>query len=270
MGERILRPGIRTSDRTAALVRDGGWMAQVFYDWLLTVVDDHGRFDGRPSILRVEVFPLLLDMVREADVQRCLAACEKAGLIRLWADDGKQFLELLNFRQRRRSRKSRWPDPPGGPSGPPQDVPTVSGQCHDNAPTMPTVTSGPSPQGSPSDVSPPHPLFLTSPSYPPPAQRSAGPEEAADGDPLDAQVRQFLNAHPMLIWNPKDHATIRKVVESKGWDWTNRMIQQAVERAEKSLIGYLIGCWRRDSLVANRPTQPKPPGRSAAWDREDN
>jgi hypothetical protein len=128
MGERIIRPGIRTSDRTAKLVRDGGWMAQVFYDWMLTVVDDYGRYDARPAILRVEVFPLLLDKVREADVSRCLTECEKAGLVRLYAVGGKPYLELLDFRQRLRAKTSRWPAPP------------PAGSCHDIVVTMPTDT----------------------------------------------------------------------------------------------------------------------------------
>jgi hypothetical protein len=112
MGDRILRHGIRTSEKAAANVRDGGWLAQVFYDWLITAVDDYGRYDARPAILRAEVFPLLLDLVREADVSRCLKSCETAGLIRLYTHDGKPYLELLNFKQRMRAANSRFPDPP--------------------------------------------------------------------------------------------------------------------------------------------------------------
>lgn len=128
MGERIFRPGIRTSERTANLVRSGGWMAQVFYDWLITLVDDFGRYDARPKILRVEIFPLLLDLVRESHVERCLAECEKASLIRLYAVDGKPYLELLDFRQRLRAAKSKFP------------APTDAGKCRDNVMTMPTDT----------------------------------------------------------------------------------------------------------------------------------
>ncbi len=130
MGERLIRPCIRSSDRTAALIRSGGWMAQVFYDWLLTVVDDFGRYDARPSILRPVVFPLLLELVRESDVSRCLAECEKAGLIRLYSVEGKPFLEVQNFKQRLRASKSRWPEPSNG----------TSGICHDIVMTMSTDT----------------------------------------------------------------------------------------------------------------------------------
>lgn len=111
MGERIFRPGIRSSDRAAANVRAGGWISQVFYDWLLTAVDDFGRFDARPLILRTQIFPMLLDLVREADVSRCLESCKAAGLIRLYMHDGKPYLEVLNFRQRLRAKTSKWPGP---------------------------------------------------------------------------------------------------------------------------------------------------------------
>jgi hypothetical protein len=128
MGERILRPGIRTSEKTAALVRDYGWMAQVFFDWLLTLVDDYGRYDARPAVLRAELFPFLLELVREADASRCLEGLQAAGLIRLYAVDGNPYLEVLNFKQRMRANKSKWPSP------------ADAGHCPDNATTMPTDT----------------------------------------------------------------------------------------------------------------------------------
>lgn len=128
MGERIFRPGIRTSDKTAALIRDreGGWFAQVVYDWLITVVDDYGRYDARPMILKAELFPLLLDLVREADIQRSLLSMQRAGLIRLYGDAHKPLLEMTNWRQRLRAARSKWPSP--------------DGKCHDIGVTMPTDT----------------------------------------------------------------------------------------------------------------------------------
>jgi len=51
MGERIIRPGIRTSEAVAENIRKGGWMSGVMYVWLLTIVDDYGRYDARPAIL---------------------------------------------------------------------------------------------------------------------------------------------------------------------------------------------------------------------------
>lgn len=109
MPSRILREGILTSDRVNALSAG----AEVFYRRLMSVVDDYGRFDGRPGLLRVSCFPLRVDTVREADISRWIAECVKAGLIALYAVGGKAYLEMLDFKQQVRA-KSKYPPPDAG------------------------------------------------------------------------------------------------------------------------------------------------------------
>lgn len=109
MPSRILREGILTSDRVNALTPS----AEVFYRRLMSVVDDYGRFDGRPGLLRVSCFPLRVDTVREADISRWIAECVKAGLIALYAVDGKRYLEIQDFKQQVRA-KSKYPPPDDG------------------------------------------------------------------------------------------------------------------------------------------------------------
>jgi hypothetical protein len=108
MPNRIVREGILTSDRVNALSVG----AEVFYRRLLSVVDDYGRFDGRIVMLKVSCFPLRVDVVREADCSRWIAECEKAGLIVLYAVDGKRYLEVQDFRQAVRAKQSKYPPPP--------------------------------------------------------------------------------------------------------------------------------------------------------------
>lgn len=107
MPNRILRDGILTSERVNAL----NWEQEVFYRRLFSVVDDYGRFDGRPVILRSALYPLKLDQMRETNIERCLETLETTGLVRLYAVDGKPYLEVVNFSQRIQS-KSKWPAPP--------------------------------------------------------------------------------------------------------------------------------------------------------------
>lgn len=109
MPSRILREGILTSDRVNAL----STAAEVFYRRLMSVVDDYGRFDGRPGILRVSCYPLRVDAVREADLSRWIAECVKAGLLVLYAVDGKPYLEMQDFKQQARA-KSKFPSPADG------------------------------------------------------------------------------------------------------------------------------------------------------------
>lgn len=108
MPNRILREGILTSEPVNRLSAD----CEVFYRRLMSVVDDFGRFTAHPSLLRASLYPLQLDKVREVSMERHLAECEKARLVRLYASGGKRYLELLKFNQHVRARASRFPQPP--------------------------------------------------------------------------------------------------------------------------------------------------------------
>lgn len=99
MPNRIIREGILTSERVDLLDAP----AEVFYRRLMSKVDDHGLYDARPSILRSSLFPLRVDRVREADITRWIAACEKAGVIALYSHDGKPLLQMLDTRWQARS-----------------------------------------------------------------------------------------------------------------------------------------------------------------------
>ena len=81
MPTRLLREGILTSERVDRLDPP----SEVFYRRLMSKVDDHGLYDARPSILRASLYPLKVDRVREADITRWIAACDKAELIALFA-----------------------------------------------------------------------------------------------------------------------------------------------------------------------------------------
>jgi hypothetical protein len=105
---RILREGILTSERVDKLAAQ----AEVFYRRLMSVVDDFGRFDGRIAMLRASLYPLRIDVVREADISHWLAEVQSAGLIALYAVDGKPYIQLQDFRQQVRATHSKYPPPP--------------------------------------------------------------------------------------------------------------------------------------------------------------
>jgi len=81
---------------------------------IIMKADDFGRLTANPKLLRPMLYPLILEQVREADVQRWTAECEKAGLVRLYAVEDKEYLEVLKFGQRLRAKKSKFPKPPPG------------------------------------------------------------------------------------------------------------------------------------------------------------
>ncbi|MFO0801427.1 MAG: hypothetical protein U0804_28505 [Gemmataceae bacterium] len=107
MATRLLRDGILDSAAVNAL----SFQAEVFYRRLMSVVDDFGRFDGRAAVLRGRLYSLKLDTVREADITRWIAECEKAGLIALYAVEGKPFI-LFHKLGPARAKESKYPPPP--------------------------------------------------------------------------------------------------------------------------------------------------------------
>lgn len=105
---RMIRRGLIDSDRVNSL----GWMEQNLFFRLLLAADDFGLFDARPAYLRSQLYGMCLDRVREADLQRGLAACEEAGLVRLYNAGGKPYLMIGRYGQRSKSRP-KFPLPPG-------------------------------------------------------------------------------------------------------------------------------------------------------------
>ncbi len=105
--------------------------AEVLFVRLIMKADDFGRFTANPRLIRSLCFPIR-DGVRESDISRQLAACEKAGLIALYEVETKPFLEIRNYGQRLRAMKSKYPPPESGRqlsdkcqtvvSSPPSDV----------------------------------------------------------------------------------------------------------------------------------------------------
>lgn len=107
MPSRLLREGILDSEAVNRLSP----VEEVFYRRLMSVVDDFGRFDGRPQVLRCRLYPLKVNEVREADISRWIAACEKAGLIALYQHDSKPYI-LFGKLGSPRNANSKFPPPP--------------------------------------------------------------------------------------------------------------------------------------------------------------
>ena len=101
---RILREAILGSEKMAAL----NWQEEVFYRRLMSIVDDYGRYEANPQLLRARCYPLQTDAVRAADITRWMAACQKSGLILCYEVSGKCYLEITNFQQQQRSA-SKYP-----------------------------------------------------------------------------------------------------------------------------------------------------------------
>ena len=112
MHNRYIRAAAITSKAVNAL----SWQGEVFFRRLLHKVDDFGRYTADHELLRVGLFPRQLDTVRVTDIPRLLTECEnaggeKAGLLFVYAVDGKPYL-VLNQWEKGRAKSSKYPDPP--------------------------------------------------------------------------------------------------------------------------------------------------------------
>jgi len=107
MANRVIRGDIIESESVNKL----SWAGEVFYRRLMSVVDDFGLGDARPSILRSKLYPLKLDKVSDADIVKWLTECEKAGLISIYQVNDKDYLEYHKFNQSIRIKKSKYPPP---------------------------------------------------------------------------------------------------------------------------------------------------------------
>jgi hypothetical protein len=155
MPQRFLRPGIRTSDRFNSVSRT----AQVLFVAILTLVDDYGRYDGRPGILCADAFTIWNekhpdDIVTPQDCAAESCALQRALLVDFYEVDGKKCLQVLQWEERvRENAKEKWPKNPNPlrnpaescgilpPSSPPSPPPSPS-------PTPPPARVTPSENGA--------------------------------------------------------------------------------------------------------------------------
>jgi hypothetical protein len=95
MPDRIIKESCAKSDSLYRV----SLLANMFWPFLLTAMDDHGCFDARPAILKARIFPLRKD-VSEEMIKGWLGEFENAnvGMIRLWNEqNGVQFGLCLSF-----------------------------------------------------------------------------------------------------------------------------------------------------------------------------
>lgn len=82
-----------------------------FFVRLIMKVDDFGCFYADPRLLKANLFPLLLDNIRDADILRWMDECQKAGLIVVYENSSKRYCQILDFKQRLDRAKNKYPLP---------------------------------------------------------------------------------------------------------------------------------------------------------------
>ena len=110
MPNRILKESICVSDQINQL----SWFEEILFYRLMVNVDDYGRYDGRPAIIRSRLFPL--KDVRDKQIEDALGVLSSVELVEVYSVDGKPFVRLTGWdkHQTIRAKKSKYPAPDGG------------------------------------------------------------------------------------------------------------------------------------------------------------
>lgn len=150
MPKRFLRPGITSSKRWNSL----DWITQSFFIRLITVVDDYGRFEADPRILRSACFPLGCpdggDLPLRTDdgqmtdtcpsIDGILQSLARHGMVSLYQVGDTEYLQLTRWQERVRTPSKC----------PPQNDGQMTVKCQPDDGQMRASSPSPSPPSSPS------------------------------------------------------------------------------------------------------------------------
>jgi len=141
MPNRILKESICSSEKLSGLT-DFQFRLWVH---LITYVDDYGRGDARPAIIKGTCFPLR-DRVTVKDIDAALHALAGAGCVSLYEVDGKPYLYFPRWgeHQRIQTKRSKYPAPEKSTVGN-GDSPPESNPIQSNPNTNPNPNPNPNP-----------------------------------------------------------------------------------------------------------------------------
>ncbi len=133
MPNRIIKESIHTSE-------DVNMMTDFqFRLWvsLITYVDDFGRGDARPAIIKGSCFPLR-DRITNKDIEAALRALAGIGCVSLYEVDGKPYLYFPTWESHQtvRNQKSKYPAPAEG-----QQLQAIESNCKQLKANAPVIQS---------------------------------------------------------------------------------------------------------------------------------
>lgn len=105
MPTRYLKPGICDSDA----IDKCSPLAETLFYRLLVNVDDFGRIDARPVLIKSKCFPLK-EEITSKDIERLLAELTRNGLVVVYAHTGKAYLQLCKWDNVPRAKESKCPE----------------------------------------------------------------------------------------------------------------------------------------------------------------
>jgi len=106
MPTRYLKAGIRDSETIDRLSS----AAEVLYYRLLVTVDDFGRYDARPAMLKAACFPIK-ESVTQKHIENLLSDLVRHELVSVYYVDEKPYLQMQKWDNVPRAKESKYPAP---------------------------------------------------------------------------------------------------------------------------------------------------------------
>lgn len=133
MPNRLIKDSIRFSEKVNSL---SDFQFRLWVS-LITYVDDYGRGDARPAVIKGTCFPLR-DRITNKDIDSALNVLAGAGCVGLYKVDGKPYLYFPNWQshQNIRNKKSRFPAPENATCSQLHTIASNCEQMHANVPVI--------------------------------------------------------------------------------------------------------------------------------------
>lgn len=131
MPTRYLKPGVRDSEAIDNLSPQ----AEILFYRLLVTVDDFGRFDARPAMIKAQCFPIK-DSINISKCKDLLDELNNKGLIYIYEAGGKLNLMMCKWDNIPRAKESKYP----APTDVCTHLHTTVNQVNTDAPLTVTVT----------------------------------------------------------------------------------------------------------------------------------
>ena len=104
MPTRYLKSGIRDSEAIEKLSP----LAENLYYRLLVTVDDFGRYDARPPMIKAACFPVK-DSINAVKTEVLMKELAENNLIRIYTVEGKPYLQMTKWDNIPRAKESKYP-----------------------------------------------------------------------------------------------------------------------------------------------------------------
>lgn len=199
MPNRIIKETIKTSHKIDSLT----WFEEVVYYRLLVTADDYGCMDGRPVLLKNELFPTKETVTRKA-IEDAITKLTSVGLLRRYEADGKPYLFFPTWEkhQRIRNKHRKYPQPPDICQTLDSDLTDIcqSNDCQMTASCQSESESNPNPNPNPMEAiascaepeNPPAALFVEPPVI------SLPLNDGSEREVTESEVREWEQLYPLV------------------------------------------------------------------------